>query len=60
MIESKGNHMQTHPPVAEMSEREMLEEIVEWQRTTTETVNKFLSSLSGNPMFRTMLGRFGT
>jgi hypothetical protein len=43
-------------PVIVLTDRELLEEIVESQRATTDLVEKFIGDISKNPMMK-MFGR---
>lgn len=42
-----------------MTDRELLEECVIWQRVTGDTIEKFMDGLAKNPMMKAMGARFG-
>lgn len=42
-----------------MTDRELLEECVTWQRITGDTIERFMDGLASNPMMKAMAGRFG-
>jgi hypothetical protein len=45
--------------VRDMTDRGLLEEIAVSQRRTEDLVESFLKSMSTNPMFKMMAGKFG-
>lgn len=47
------------PDVKNMTERELLEDMVLSQRRTEALVAQFIQSLAGNPMFKMMLKTVG-
>lgn len=47
------------PDVKNLSDRELLEDMVLSQRRTEALVGQFIASLATNPMFKMMLKNFG-
>lgn len=45
--------------VESMSDRQLLEETVKWQRITGDTLEQMMQSMGNNPMLKVLVGRFG-
>jgi hypothetical protein len=45
--------------VESMTDRQLLEETVRWQRVTGDSIEAFIERIGSNPMFRSLAGRFG-